>query len=101
MRQPIDRLPYRSIPPTVVLLELCRIAEQARSLYISDNWELVRSGLSEQSRADTVQALNAVAFIARTMAEDLENSPTNYGVQRERRRVLDRRRSLAIGKWKR
>jgi hypothetical protein len=81
--QPIDRLPYRLLPPAaVVLLELCRIAEQARGLYISDDWELVRSSLSEQSRTDVVQALTGVATVATAMAQSLEETPRNYGIQR-------------------
>jgi hypothetical protein len=71
-----------AMPPVVVLPELYRIAEQARTLYLSDNWEFVREVLRERNRtAEHAQALRAVATVATVMAQNLEETPTNYGIQ--------------------
>jgi len=66
-------------------------SQAGQALYVSDDWEeYVRGSLTAQgSRAEVAGALRAVAFVAQTMAESLEENgggytqpPTNYGVQR-------------------
>ena len=73
----------------MVIRELCKVAEVARRLYVSDDWQFVRASLTPQSRAEGAQALRAVAFVAQTMAESSEKPqdgesepPTNYGRQK-------------------
>jgi hypothetical protein len=71
--------------PTVVLLELFRVAEQASALHASEDWSLVREGLSEQSRAEVLRGLRATQAVVEAMAESLESeagSGPNYGIQR-------------------
>jgi hypothetical protein len=75
-------VPSRPFSPAVVLLELFRASEQASKLYSSEEWSLVCADLSEHSRAEAVQALKAVATVATSMARNLEEAPTNYGIQR-------------------
>ena len=77
--------PRRPFSPAVVLLELFRVSGQASALYASEDWEVVRESLSEQSRVEAVQGLRAVATVATAMADDLESeagSGPNYGIQR-------------------
>ena len=89
-KQPGEIFPYWSVPPVVVIRELCKVAEVARRLYVSDDWQFVRGSLTPQSRAEGAQALTAaVAFVAQTMAESSEKPqdgesepPTNYGRQK-------------------
>ncbi len=60
------------VDPSVVVRDLCVIAEQAQALYESDDWERVRQSLTAQgSRAETVKALRTVAFVAQSLAESL------------------------------
>ena len=60
-----------------------RIGKQASELYGSEAWEVVRSSLSEQSRAEAVQGLRAVATVATAMADSLETGmDSNYGLVR-------------------
>jgi hypothetical protein len=88
--QPGEGFPKpRPSPAAVVLLELSRAAKQATGLYLSDDWEVVLGSLSEESRTEAAHALRSAAFIAQSMAEDLEKKngtdeapPTNYGIQR-------------------
>jgi hypothetical protein len=73
--QPEERSPYRTTHAPVVLRQLCRTAERSTALYRSEDWRFVRDGLSDRSRAETAQALRAVAFIALRMAQSLEEEP--------------------------
>jgi hypothetical protein len=70
-QRPGEIFPYRSIPPIVVMRELCQVARQVRVLYVSDDWEFVRGSLYTWSRAEAARALSALA-LAWLMAESLE-----------------------------
>ena len=69
-KRPGEVFPYRSIPPIVVMRELCQVARQVRVLYVSDDWEFARGSLYTWSRAEAARALRALA-LAWLMAESL------------------------------
>jgi hypothetical protein len=72
----------RPFSPDVILLELFRAGKQASALYGTEAWEIVREALSDENRDAAVQGLRTIATVATAMADSLEESPSNYGIQR-------------------
>jgi hypothetical protein len=70
-KRPGEVFPNRSIPPIVVMRELCQVARHVSVLYVSDDWEFVRGSLYTWSLAEAARALRALA-LAWLMAESLE-----------------------------